>query len=228
MRYMLLFATLLTVTIFGSTAEAHHPGDGLDDAMGDKEKYFQKMDKAAPAFDLVDAGGNRVTLADYADKILVLHFVYTSCPDVCPLHAEKIADIQDNINITPMKDIVRFVTITTDPANDTPEILKSYGKDHGLDNVNWTFLTTGPDQAGDTTRKLAEAFGHKFVPGEDGYQTHGVVTHVIDRNGRWAANFHGLRFGTVNMVLYVNGLTNAETPRKKESGWADKLKRLFD
>src|SRR3546814_15669926 len=84
-------------------------------------------------------------------------------------------------------------------------------------------------QAEDSTRGIAQAFGHSFTEGEDGYQAHGVVTHVIDRGGRWAANFHGLRFNSVNMVLYINGLINnaAEPPTTEEPGVLDWVKALF-
>jgi protein SCO1/2 len=212
-----------------SFSAAHHPGADLDKVMGSKERYFQIIDRRAPDFLLRDTAGGTVTAASLADKITVLHFVYTRCPDVCPLHAERVAEIQSMINRTPMKDMVRFVSITTDPVNDTDEILRAYGPDHGLAPVNWTFLTTVPDQPEDTTRKLAEAFGHKFIKSEGVYQTHSVVTHVIDRSGRWAANFHGLRFEPVNMVLYINGLiNNADGPKKRTPpGPWERFKKLF-
>ena len=132
------------------------------------------------------------------------------------------------INQSPMKEVVQFVTITTDPKTDTPDVLKTYGEDHNLNPVNWTFMTAAPTQPADTTRKLAETFGHKFVKSDDGYQTHGVVTHVIDRGGRWAGNFHGLRFDSVNMVLYTNGLINRPPEPKKDQGWIGKLRGLFN
>ena len=56
--------------------------------------------------------------------------------------------------------------------------------------------------------KLAERFGHKFTRTEDGYQIHGVVTHLIDREGRWQANFHGLEFEPTNLVVYIKALTH--------------------
>ena len=191
--------------------------------------YFQLIDGPAPPFELMGAGAKAVTLAGFSDKVVVLHFVYASCPDVCPLHAEKIADVQAKINLSPMKDMVQFVTITTDPEKDTADVLAGYGPAHGLDLANWTFLTTLPGQAEDSTRDLAGAFGHSFTEGEDGYQTHGVVTHVIDRGGRWAANFHGLRFASVNLVLYINGLiNNASAPDSEaEPGMWDWVKDLF-
>ncbi len=229
MQFNFLTVALVAVLNLASPASAHHPGADLDEVMGSKEKYFQAVDKPAPPFTLRDTRGEEVTLDVFSDKVVVLHFVYASCPDVCPLHAEKLAEVQAMINQSPMKDMVRFVTVTTDPVKDTPDVLKAYGPAHGLDPENWTFLTTRADHSEDTTRALAEAFGHSFTRTEDGYQVHGVVTHIIARQSRWAANFHGLRFEPLNLVLYINGLTNsapAPTDRSKSSWW-DRLKGLF-
>jgi protein SCO1 len=187
---------------------AAHSLEELQGQLGDREKYFQPVGKEAPEFTLEDAKGRAVTLQDLRGKVVILHFVYTSCPDVCPLHAERIAEIQEMVNLTPMRELVQFVTITTDPEHDTPEVMREYGPAHGLDPVNWIFLTSGPGRPEDTTRKLAERFGHTFTEAEDGYQVHGVVTHVIDREGQWQANFHGLKFEPTNLVVYVNALVN--------------------
>jgi protein SCO1/2 len=183
-----------------------------------REKYFQPIDKPAPGFTLQDADGGRHSLADYRGKVIVLHFIYTACPDVCPLHAERIAEIQSLIAGTPMKDRVRFISITTDPANDTPEILRAYGPARGLQPGNWTFLTKASAQPEVATRKLAESFGHKFIKKDGGYQLHSVVTHVIDGKGRWRANFHGLKFAPVNLVAFINALTNEGEAPHHEAG----------
>src|SRR3546814_8164252 len=87
--------------------------------MTGKEEYFQTIDRRAPGFELVDADGKPVALSEFADRIVVMHFINAGCPDVCPLHADRIAEIQGMINQTPMKDRVQFISITTDPANDT-------------------------------------------------------------------------------------------------------------
>ena len=223
-----LFALGALVAGFAQGAWAHSL-DEVDAMLQGDEKYFQQIDKPTPDFTLRAADGRIVRPADLIGKVVVLHFVYTSCPDVCPLHAEKIAEIQKMVNGTPMKDQVTFVSITTDPKKDTPDLLKGYGSAHGLDPVNWLFLTTTPDQPEDTTRKLAEAFGHKFSLTDDGYQMHGIVTHVIDKEGRWRANFHGMNFAPVNLVTFVNALTNkVERPHHEhDEGWLAKLKRLF-
>jgi protein SCO1/2 len=226
LRHLAAIAALIMAFAHGAQA---HSLDEVDAMLQGDEKYFQPIDKPAPNFTLRTSDGRVVRLADLSGKVIVLHFIYTSCPDVCPVHAEKIAEIPAMVNGTPMKDRVTFVTITTDPTRDTPDVLRDYGPAHGLDPVNWLFLTTTQGQPEDTTRKLAEAFGHKFTLTDDGYQMHGIVTHVIDKQGRWRANFHGLNFAPVSLVTFVNALTNGtERPHhEQDEGWLAKLKKLF-
>ena len=222
---ILAFLLLLLAPVFPVAA---HSLEELQGQLGDREKYFQPIAKAAPDFTLEDANGRPVTLHELRGKVVVLHFVYTSCPDVCPLHAERIAQIQEMVNRTPMRELVQFVTITTDPEHDAPEVMRDYGPARGLDPVNWTFLTSGPDRPEDTTRELAERFGHTFSKTEDDYQVHGLVTHVIDREGRWQANFHGLEFEPASLIVYVNALSNVNTPHGHgERGLWDKMRGLF-
>ena len=199
--------SLALLAASGSIVAAHSLEEVQQD-LRERENYFQPIGRAAPDFTLEDAGGHAVELEDLRGKVVVLHFIYTNCPDVCPLHAERIAEIQEMVNRTPIRELVQFVTITTDPANDTPEVMREYGPAHGLGPLNWMFLTSGPDRPEDTTRNLAERLGHGFTKTEDGYQIHGVVTHVIDREGQWQANFHGLEFEPTNLLVYVNALVN--------------------
>ncbi|NDK52788.1 SCO family protein [Rhizobium laguerreae] len=229
MRFLqlaMLAVAMMTVVI---APVAAHSLDEVDQGLRDKERYFQSMDTEAPGFALQDADGRVVSLDSLHGKVVVLNFVYTNCPDVCPLHAERIAELQKMINLTPMKAMVEFVTITTDPKRDTGPVLRAYGEAHGLDPVNWVFLTSAPDKPEDTTRKIAEAYGLKFVEGDDGMQMHGIVTHVIDQDGRLRARFHGLKFEPVNLVVFVNALTNrTQTPHgHPEPGWWESLKGLI-
>src|SRR6266508_1737063 len=200
-------ALALSLTAIVPVASAHSLKE-LETTLGGREQYFQSIDKDAPGFTLQGAHGRIVSLADLRGKVVVLHFIYTNCPDVCPLHAERIAEIQSMVNMTPMKNQVRFITITTDPKRDSGQVLRDYGAAHGLDPVNWTFLTAAADQPQDSTRKLAEAYGLEFAATADGLQMHGIVTHVIDQEGRLRARFHGLGFKPVNLVVFINALVN--------------------
>ncbi len=117
-----------------ATAEADSLKD-LEDKLLDREPYAQAVNRPAPEFTLRDADGRAVRLADFRGKVVVLNFVYTTCPDVCPLHSEAIASVQEAVNGTPMKDLLRFISITTDAERDTPAVMKSYGPADGLDSV---------------------------------------------------------------------------------------------
>jgi protein SCO1/2 len=190
------------------TVATAHSLDSLEEQLFDREQYFQIKDLPAPGFTLQDADGKAVGVSDLRGEVVILNFVYASCPDVCPLHAEKLAEVQQMIAITPMREQVTFVTVTTDPKRDTPEVMREYGPLHGLDSANWMFLTSGPREPEDRTRQLAEKYGLKFTETGDGLQMHGTVTIVIDREGRWRASFHGLAFNPTNLVLYINALVN--------------------
>jgi protein SCO1 len=215
---------MLAATI-ATGAFADHPGEKLDSRMMGMEDYFQIIDApSAPDFELHDAAGNLVRLSDYSDKVVVLSFVFASCPDICPLHSQKIAAIQSTSNDGPMKDLVQFISITTDPVNDTPDILRGYADVHGLDPVNWIMLTKTPDQPDDATRQLARDYGLEFTMTADSdMMMHAAVTHVVDIGGRFAGKFHGMTFDNVNLILYVSELINNAQQKDRKPGWWDWL-----
>ncbi len=213
-------STFLTTCIFSgllllaapAPPTAAHSLKAVEEKLEAREAYVQIVDRPAPAFTLEDAAQAPVRqapirLSDLRGKVVVLWFVYARCPDVCPLHSEVLASIQDQVNRTPMRDAVEFISITTDPEHDTSEVLKNYGQTHGLDPTNWTMLTSGAKNPSDT-RELAERFGLKFTAVEDGYQMHGVVTHLIDKSGNLRARYHGLKFNSTNLIVHINALTN--------------------
>lgn len=201
-RVTALVATLLPMLVSSAAA---HSLEELQTQLSSRDKYFQPVDQPAPQFTLVDAADRSVSLADFRGKVVVLNFIYTNCGDVCPLHSVLIAQLQSMISISAMKDRVAFTSVTTDPSRDKGKVLSEYGEAHGLDPANWTFLTSPADAPEDTTRKVAKAYGLEFTE-VDGVQMHGLVTHVIDREGRLRGRFHGLNFEALSLVTFVNAL----------------------
>lgn len=225
-----LFTALTISAAIALPAAAHQTIKAVDDTMLERETYFQPMGGVEPPkFSLADADGKPVQSSDFKGKVVVLNFVYTNCTDVCPVHSQKIADIQSKINETPMKDMVQFVTVTTDPVKDDAGVMRAFPEWHGLDTSNWVFLTRKPGEPEDATRKLAKEFGVMFTPSDDGeVQTHAAVTYILDREGRLAAKFHGLEFETVNAVIYINGLINVGKHVPGDDGWWARLKATFN
>lgn len=201
--------------LFGIVAAARpaaaHSLKDLEAQLFKREQYVEFVNRPAPEFELGDAERKAVRLADFrGKKVVVLWFIYASCPDVCPLQSDRLAEVQktvNKVNTGLMRDLVQFIAITTDPARDKPEILRAYGPAHGLDSHNWLFLTSGADKP-DATRELADRYGLKFTRTEKDMFMHGTVTHIIDFEGKLRARFHGLKWDQINMVVYINALTN--------------------
>ena len=215
------FAIACIAVGFATSTLADHPGEKIDSWMLEQEKYFQAIDKpTAPPFELEDASGKLVRLSDFNDKIVVLHFIFASCPDICPLHTNKLAELQAMVNTANMSEHVQFISITTDPKNDDAAALANYGDRHGLDSENWTMLTKLRNSPDDVTRRLALEYGQKFTMSADSdMQMHAAVVHIIDR-GRFAAKLHGMEFNNTNAVFYINGLIyNEPHPAKPKSWW---------
>jgi protein SCO1/2 len=127
---------------------------------------------------LVDQDGRKLRLASDAlgDKIVVVGFVYTNCTDICPMVSQTFAQVQKSL--APMMDKkVRLVSLTVDPARDTPARLKEYSE-HFEPKAGWLWLT------GDI-RNVAEAlqsFGLHITKPEN----HPAQILVGDpRSGRW-------------------------------------------
>ena len=203
----ILWLVLAAVALSPAKTVLAHSLDDVEQQLSKRDAYLQVVNQDVPPFGLQDLNGQPRELNDFQDKVVILNFIFASCTDLCPLHTQKLIDIQAMINDTPMRDIVQFISITTDPARDTPDVLKKYIGDQGVDPSNWIFLTSGPQEP-TTTRDLAQRFGLKFTPTDDGQQLHGAVTHLIDKEGRIRARYHGMDFGNVNFVQHANALVN--------------------
>lgn len=72
-------------------------------------------------------------------KVVMLNFIYTTCPDVCSVETARLVRVQEILGDRVGKDIFMY-SITIDPANDTPQVLRQYAEKFGV-GPGWTFLT---------------------------------------------------------------------------------------
>jgi protein SCO1/2 len=118
---------VLAVAAFGGDDEVTLAGTDLDK-------------KPAPDFTLTDHRGQSVSLGDFAGKAVALTFIYTNCPDVCPLTAESFRAAYELLD-EETRDDVALVAVTVDPERDSAEALQSFSDRHRLgDNPNWYAL----------------------------------------------------------------------------------------
>lgn len=91
-----------------------------------------------PPFSLVDQSGAEVTRDIFKGRMTLLAFSFTNCPTVCPImHSHLVRLTHETLKMAP----VRIVTISVDPAHDTPEALRAYAERLGVEGPKWTMLT---------------------------------------------------------------------------------------
>ena len=74
------------------------------------------------------------------DKVVMLNVIFTHCTDACPLITRKLREVREAMGPA-LAAQVTFVSISSDPLNDTPEALKAFAAKQGVDGPNWLFLT---------------------------------------------------------------------------------------
>ena len=213
-----LYTPLLVLALMTSSPSFSHSLEDAEAELQERERYAQFVDQPAPAFSLTDTDGNTVSSSDLEESVVVLNFIYSRCQEACPVHMNLIAEVQERVNDTGLRDDVEFITIATDSEDfaGTHNNMRAYGENFDLDPANWRFLYRSENEFVDTTRQVAEAYGLKFDDVAEGVQAHGVVTHVIDQSGRIRARFHGLKFDPEHLVSYVKVL--AEGPETLSTG----------
>jgi protein SCO1 len=143
-----------------------------------------KPGEAVPNAAFLDQDGRRRTFADYKGSRVVLTFIYTQCPmpTFCPLMDRRFASMQQPLtDDASMKD-VRLVTVSFDPATDTPPVLKAHARQLNADPARWTFLTGDRDEVD----RFASRFGVQVSRALNDPRdiTHNLRTAIVDADGR--------------------------------------------
>jgi cytochrome oxidase Cu insertion factor (SCO1/SenC/PrrC family) len=107
-----------------------------------------------PNVELTTHEGRRVRFFDdlIKDKVVLVNFIYTSCPDTCPMETARMLQVADLLGDRLGKDVF-FYSITVDPETDTPEVLGDFAANWGIPE-GWKFLTGDPDDLVLVRRKL--------------------------------------------------------------------------
>lgn len=101
----------------------------------------------APAFQLVDQDGAPFASGELEGKVWVAGFIYTTCPDICPIITVRLAALADSLAADELLGSdVHLVTFTVDPERDTPAVLTAYAERQGVaGRAGWSFVTGAPD-----------------------------------------------------------------------------------
>jgi protein SCO1/2 len=153
-----------------------------------------KPGEAVPDQTFIDQDGREVRFSSFAGSAVVLTFIYTRCPlpDYCPRMDRQFGALQAAIRSGRVRAPVKLVSVSFDPAFDTPAVLRQHAAAVGADATIWSFLTAD--------RKVVDEFGARFglsvLRGEKDPAdiTHNLRTAVIDAHGRLVRVYDGNRW----------------------------------
>lgn len=152
---------------------------------GDKALPFKAKPIAdkpfAAEFTLTDQFGHIRSLSEFHGKIVSLFFGFTHCPDICPTHLARQAEVMRQLG--PRADSVAVLFITLDPERDTPAALKAY-----MDAFDSRFIALSgmPDQIAKIARQYKIFWQKTPLPESALVYTidHTTNSFLIDREGR--------------------------------------------
>jgi protein SCO1 len=134
-----------------------------------------------PAVTLESESGARLDLAAFRGKWLLIDFVYTRCPTYCTTLGREFAQLQRSLAVPLARHRVQLLSISFDPAHDTPQRLTEYLQRFRTRDSEW--LAARPvDQ--DELERLKKRFGITVIPDSFGGYTHNAAIHLVDPRGR--------------------------------------------
>ena len=138
---------------------------------------------------LLDSQGGTTQLHGLmGDKILVLSFIYSSCSEAngCPLATHVLDRIKTRLLASPGGGgAVRFISLSFDPVQDTPQVMRAYGSGFVSEDFDWRFLTTSGENQ---LEPILESYGQvvirdpKTEDGQGGRISHILRVFLIDKN----------------------------------------------
>jgi len=112
------------------------------------------------------------------DKVVMLNVIFTHCTDACPLITRKLREVREAMGPA-LASQVTFVSISSDPLNDTPAALKAFAQQQGVDSANWLFLTGDKASVDLVLGRIGQ-----FLPSPEQHSTQLIAGDVAGK--RWS------------------------------------------
>jgi protein SCO1/2 len=151
-----------------------------------------------PEFTLTNQNNKTITNESYDGKVYVVEFFFSTCPTICPKMNANLIQIQQQF-----KGLKHFgiASITINPENDTPEVLKQHAKELEINSENWHFLTGDKEYIYKVANKGFNIYAAQNNNANGGFEHSGLFA-LIDKQG--IVRCRKDDFG--NPILYYDGL----------------------
>ncbi|WKV12986.1 SCO family protein [Marivirga harenae] len=145
----------------------------------------------------------QIEFKDLQGSVLAVIMVYTSCQTACPRLAADMRNIEEQV-AEKGKENVKYVLVSIDPENDTPERLTQFGKDYQLEGDQWLFLR-GTEE---TVREFANVVAVKYKQISPIDFSHSNIISVFDAEGVMQHQQEGLGVNNKETIQKIIELSN--------------------
>jgi protein SCO1/2 len=172
------------------------------DTLAMSRRKYVKEGQLIPNFAMIDQHGDFFQIEELKGKPFILNFIFTRCtvPTMCPASSTRMSEMQDAAREQGL-DALQFVTITFDPAFDSPGTLNQYSGGYGMEPENFHLLTGASLVVDDLLRQ----FGILTME-EDGTINHTMATLLVDAEGRVAFRKEGAKWSTQEFLAAAKKL----------------------
>ena len=153
--------------------------------------------RRVPSFEFINQDSLLVTDKDYLGKVYVVEFFFTSCPSICPVMTKNLVDIQNEFKELDDFGVASF-TIT--PGFDTPQVLKEYAEEYGINDMDWHLMTGDKEKIYELANSGFNIFAAEMPDAPGGFEHSGLFA-LVDRNGYIRSRVD--KFG--NPIVYYRG-----------------------
>lgn len=153
-----------------------------------------------PAFAFTNQYNLEVSDADYAGRIYVADYFFTTCPTICPVMSSQLSRLQAQLIENNLLGEVKLLSHTVDPENDTPDVLHVYAERLNADSANWNFVTGTPD---DLYYQAKSGYYLTALPSDTaaGGFFHSDTFVLIDRKGHIRGYYDGTSTQEVDQLF---------------------------
>lgn len=170
----------------------------------------------------VDQRGRLLDLASLRGRPLIISFIYTSCPFVCPTLTTQLANAVTAAREMLGADAFSVVSVGFDTRVDTPEQMRRYAAERGIDMPGWYFASG--DQA--AIDRLAADTGFAYAPFAGAFDHLSQVT-IVDGEGRIYSQVYGMEFEPPLIADPLKRLAmGLATPERPLAGFLEKVRLL--
>jgi protein SCO1/2 len=200
-------------------AAEHEPGPGYDEAAA-LALSQEAVGRTVSGYTFLDGRGREIALSSIRGKPVLISLIYTSCYHVCPTVTTNLASVVKVARDALGENSFSVLTIGFDTPNDTPDRMRVFARQRGIDINDWHFVSASAE----TMRGLSSDVGFSYFSSPKGFD-HMIQATVLDGEGKVYRQIYGMAPEPPSLVEPLKeilwGKQVAATPVE---GWINNIK----